>query len=479
MQQANSPTLTQSRPADFLTGLQRGYSLLLLLWLLGDAFAIGAALSVAYDVRYNLEWLPIIERLDPITSRYALVIPAAVPLWIILFAFNRLYDPRYLLTGLEEYGKVVAACSIGILVLVVLSFIEPNLSVSRSWLVFSWLLSVLFVSVERFVVRRIVHWFRVRGYWLTRAIIVGANEHAKVIARQLSPATESGIQIVGFVDDFLPCDSEVMDNLRVLERPTALARVAHQMRVTEAIVVQGAIAWESFMEIITQSVSSLDGLEIKLSPGFYEIMSTGVRLTHDGFVPLLALEKRRITGLDAVLKTLLDYSVSLCVVLLLSPLLGLLIVLVRSTSPGPALQPYPVLGVRERPFTTWKFRTRKEKAGSNETEDHPLAKALYRLGLDKLPQFIDVLRGQMSLVGPRPVPVERAAAYQEWLPTLASVKPGITGPWVVAGRAVDSLEAEIRLDLYYVRNWTIWLDLQILLQTVLRLFQGERPITKR
>jgi lipopolysaccharide/colanic/teichoic acid biosynthesis glycosyltransferase len=452
---------------------------LLAMWVAGDALAIAAALYFAYEVRYNLDWLPLIERLEPITSRYALVMPAAVLLWLVLFAFNRLYDSRYLLTGLQEYGKVIVACSLGILVLIVLSFVEPNLSVSRSWLVLSWFLSIVFVSAERFAVRRVVRWGRARGRWLTRAIIVGANEHAKAIARQLSPATESGIQIIGFVDDYLPCDSFVVDQLRVLDRPSALARVARETGATEAIVVQGAIAWESFMEIITQSVSALDGLEIKLSPGFYEIMATGVRLTQDGFVPLLALEKSRITGVDAVLKRLLDVSVSLSVVILTSPLLGLLILLVKSVSPGPAFQTYPVLGVREKQFTTWKFRTRQPKKGSDESEDHALAHLLYRSGADKLPQFVSVLRGEMSLVGPRPVPAERAQVYQEWLPTLSSVKPGITGPWVVSGAAIDSLEAEIRLDLFYIRNWTIWLDLQLILQTMLRLFHGERPVTKR
>jgi lipopolysaccharide/colanic/teichoic acid biosynthesis glycosyltransferase len=454
---------------------RKEYLYLLALWIIGDAVAIFAALTVAYTVRYNLDWLPLVERLQPITERYAVIIPAAIPLWLILFAFNRLYDPRYLLTGLQEYGKVVVVCSLGVLILIVLSFLEPNLSVSRSWLVFGWMFAILFVGAVRFAIRRVVVFLRRRGHFLTRALIVGANEHAKAIARQLTPSTVSGIEVVGFVDDYLPRDSRVLDDLRVLERPSALARVARETGATEAIVVQGAIAWESFMEIITHSVSSLNDLEIKLSPGFYEIMATGVRLTHDGFVPLLALERNRITGLDALLKALLDYSVSLVCIVIFSPLIALAVLLVKLSSPGPVWEPYPVLGARERMFTTWKFRTRR--IGSQQ--DHAFGRLLYRLGFDKLPQLVSVLRGDMSLVGPRPVPSERALAYQEWLPTLASVKPGITGPWVVAGTAVDSLEAEIRLDLYYIRNWTIWLDLQILLQTILRLFQGERPVTKR
>lgn len=448
---------------------------LLSLWIISDAVAIYAALWVAYNVRYNLEWLPLVERLSPITERYAVIVPVAVPLWLVLFAFNRLYDSRYLLTGLQEYGKIVIGCSLGILVLIVLSFTEPTLSVSRSWLVFSWFFAILIVGLTRFVVRRIVQIMRTQGVWLTRAVIVGANEHAKAIARQLTPATESGVQVVGFLDDYLPCDTRVLDELRVLDRPTALARVARETGATEAIVVQGAIAWESFMEIITQSVSTLKELEIKLSPGFYEIMSTGVRLSQDGFVPLLALEKNRITGLDAALKRIFDFLVSAIILLVSSPIMAVCALLVKSSSPGQVLDSYPVLGVGEKQFSTWKFRTQNRERDA----DHRYGRMLYRLGLDKLPQFWSVVRGDMSLVGPRPVPTERALAYQEWLPTLASVKPGITGPWVVAGASVNSLEAEIRLDLYYIRNWTLWLDLQILLQTFLRLFQGARPTTKR
>ncbi len=457
---------------------RKEYLYLLALWIIGDTVAIYAALNTAFDVRYNITWLPLIERLAPITERYAIMIPTAIPLWLVLFAFNRLYDPRYLLAGLQEYGKIAVTCSLGILVLIVLSYLEPNLSVSRSWLVFCWFFSILLVSLERFLIRRVVRVLRGRGYLLTRAIIVGANEHAKAIARQLAPATQSGIEIVGFVDDYLPLDSRVLRDLRVLDRPTALARVAREMGATEAIVVQGAIAWESFMEIITHSVSSLDGLAIKLSPGFYEIMATGVTLSHDGFVPLLALEKNRITGMDALLKHLLDYSLSLIALIVISPVLAITAMLVRFAARGSVLEPYYVLGAQEKTFTTWKFRTHLAEPERN-TIDHAFARPLYRMGLDKLPQFINVLRGEMSLVGPRPIPVSRASVYQEWLPTLLTVKPGLTGPWVVAGRDVQSLEDEIRLDLYYIRRWTIWLDLQILLQTVLRLFQGVRPVTQR
>ncbi|MCI0478190.1 MAG: sugar transferase, partial [Anaerolineales bacterium] len=336
---------------------RKEYFILFVLWLIGDALALYVALNVAYDVRYNFDWLPLIEKLTPISERYQIVIPVAAPLWLLVFAFNHLYDRRYTLNGLQEYGKIVIACSMGILVLVLLSFFEPNLSVSRSWLVLSWFLTILFVGAGRFVIRRVVQLARRRGYLLTRALVVGANEHAKAIARQLEPATQSGVQVVGFLDDYLPNDSRVLDDLRVLDRPTALAQVARDTRATEAIVVQGAIAWESFMEIIQRSTFSLEHLDIKLSPGFYEILATGVRLSQDGFVPLLAIEKNRITGVDAWMKNLLDYGASLVALLLVSPLLLATMGLVKLIAPGSVFEPYYVLGARGKQFTTWKFRT--------------------------------------------------------------------------------------------------------------------------
>ncbi len=446
---------------------------LVVLLLIGDALAIAGALVFAFFARYNLEWLPLVERLEPITSRYQVMIPLAIPLWLAVFALNRLYDLRDLLVGLEEYRRVAIGGSLGILILIVVSFIEPNLSISRSWLVLSWISAIIFVSAMRFAIRRVVFLLRRRGNFITRAIIVGANEHGKAIARSLAPAPQSGIEVVGFVDDFLPRDARVLDALRVLDRPAALARVAAETRATEVIVVQGAVVWESFMEIITRSASSLNGLTIKFSPGFYEIMSTGVRLSYDGVVPLLVLEKNRITGLDALMKNVMDYSISLFFVILLAPLYLAVALMIKLATRDSMLEPEAVVGAREKIFATWKFRTRRDGA------DHPLGKLLYRAGLDKLPQLFNVLRGEMSLVGPRPIPAARANIYQEWLPSLLTVKPGMTGPWVVSGAAADSLEAEIRLDLFYTRHWTIWMDWQILAQTLLRLLQSERPKVRR
>jgi len=454
-----------------------------------DAVTIGSALSVAYSLRFGSAMLPYVERYSPVPGVYKIVIAIAVPVWIFLFAFSGLYDFHNLLGGPQEYTKVVSASTFGTLTLLVLTFFWRSFIVSRSWLLLSWLLTTFFSGVARFTARRIVFRMRRQGLFITKAIIAGASEHAKAVANQLSPPSGSGVEVVGFVDDFLPAGTKVMGDLKVLGPPTALARLAEQTGASQVIIVPSAIAWESFQEIIQGSTSVLNGLEVMLSPGFYEILTTGVRVSHKNFVPLLTVEKVRLTGLDAFLKNILDYGGGLVLTLLLAPLMVVIAVLIKVSGSGPILDPYPVVGRRGKTFNTWKFRVRPatppSRGGSSSPAAahlrfaHPLDRWLFRLGLDKLPQLFNVLAGQMSLVGPRNIPVERASEYKRWLPSLLTVKPGITGPWVVIGADVDSVEMEIRWDLYYIRNWTIWLDLQILYQTFFRMLHGQRPVGSR
>jgi lipopolysaccharide/colanic/teichoic acid biosynthesis glycosyltransferase len=268
--------------------------------------------------------------------------------------------------------------------------------------------------------------------------------------------------------------------------------VARQNRVDEVVVVSNAVAWETFQEIMQRlSVSPEQApFEIKLSPGFYEILTTGVQVTQLAYVPLLLVNRERITGADKVLKNGLDYGLALINLIVAAPLMGLLALALRVSNRGPLIERHRVLACGGGEFTTWKFHT-----GLGETPRpwfaHPLALAsggqvaaaaveqasglqrfLYNTGLDKMPQLLNILRGEMSWVGPRTVSLGQVEIHSPWLPNLLTVKPGITGPWAVGGER--TLDDEMRLTMVYIRNWTIWLDLQVLLQTALRVLRLER-----
>jgi len=449
-----------------------------------DGLAIGVALALAYYLRIASGLLPYYGSPDHLA--YVRTVLLFMPAWFLICTLFRLYDPDYLLGGPQEYAQVVKACTFSIVGLTVLSFWERDALFSRGWLLLSWALSIILIGGARFLFRRVIFRLRRRGLFITRALVVGANEQAKAIAEQLGAPDGAGVEIVGFVDDYLPPGSRVMGNLQVLGSPTELGRLAREARADQLIVVPSALAWESFQEIMQSMTSTLDNFDIKLSPGFYEILTTGVKVTHKSFVPLLTVERVRITGIDALLKGLLDYGLGALLLLLSAPLMAFIALAIALADGRPVLERHRIRGVRRRIFDTIKFRTgllgttqrSLVRPILGELGDNPghnssgLGLFLYRTGLDKLPQLFNVLVGQMSLVGPRTISEGNEDRFGQWLPNLLTVKPGMTGPWAVAN--CPRLEDEIRLTIYYIRNWTIWLDFQIIFQTVRRILWRRR-----
>jgi lipopolysaccharide/colanic/teichoic acid biosynthesis glycosyltransferase len=297
--------------------------------------------------------------------------------------------------------------------------------------------------------RRVVRAMRRRGHLMARALIVGADEQGRAIARQLRSEVDSGLRVLGFVDDFLPRGTPVEAPLAVLGHPGVLPALVQEHRVAEIVVVPGAMAWESFQSVLEQ-ITLGGGPRIRLSPGYYDLLATTPRVAHRNFVPLFVVDSARLSGFDALLKALLDYGLGLLAFVLAAPVLA--VILLARLGRRPALVTHAYIGIGSR-----VFRARTLAAGPDD--------ALAVTGLDRLPLLWPVLTGHMSLVGPRPIAAEARARYGRWLPSLASVKPGLTGPWAVV--PVAALEEEMRGVLYYIRNWTIWLDVQILAQTVL------------
>ena len=445
-----------SRPSPARSDYDRRWTAFIGALVVVDAGVIFGTLALAYLLRISSGLLAYDAPYD--AGAYRALSLTSVPLWLILFAMFGLYRRDTLLGGIAEYRQVIKACTSGIVALIVLSFMWRSLAeVSRGWLLLSWVLSCGWVMVERFAVRRVAYSLRRRGWFTARVLIVGANAQGIAIAHQWANALTSGMQVVGFVDDFKPLWTPVMNDLRVLGRPTALCEIARQTRANEVVVVQNAVAWETFEEIVAQG-GARQGYTMRLSPGFYEMLATDVAVTNKTFVPLFTINEARIVGADAALKAILDYGIAAPLLVLSAPLVGLIALGLKLTGRGsPVLDRHQTLGQGGMLFVMWKFRTR---LGKSNKFGSWLRSALYGSGLDKLPQLWNVVAGQMSLVGPRPR-VMGDETDARTTRNLQTVKPGIVGPWMMSAHWTS--EDEIQKELYYVRNWTIWLDIQILL----------------
>ncbi len=436
---------------------------------ISDALVLAVAMVLAWYFRIGSGLLPYSGPNNLVT--YLQVTAASLVVFLLIFAANGLYDYNLLLAGPQEYGAIFRACSYGTVALVFVSFMQRE-ELARGWLVIGWALSIALLGAARFLWRRVFWWLRRTRDWLiTPTLIVGANEHGKAIARQLMRRV-AGIRIVGYLDDFLPVGSPVNDGLRVLGAPNQLNDHAHRYGVEQVIVVPNAVAWETFTEII-RDAGQTNGYELQLSPGFYEILTTSVQVTHRAFVPLLRVEDSRITGIDLILKSSIDYGLGLILFLLSLPFQMAISLAILMTSGRPILIRHEVLGIRGGKFETIKFNSQLNAETASRLLPRIVPEALefgsrigrllYVTGLDKLPQLLNILRGQMSLVGPRTVNAGQEHEHSEWLHNLLTVKPGWTGPWAV--RHTETLETEMQLALYYIRNWTVWLDLQIIFRT--------------
>jgi lipopolysaccharide/colanic/teichoic acid biosynthesis glycosyltransferase len=460
-------------------GYERQWTLFLSALVLGDAIVVATSLSLAFVLRVTSG---IILYTAPYqVSAYAVLTAISVVLWLGMFASDGLYKRDNLLGGSLEYQQVIKACTTGVVVLIILSFLSHDLVdmvVSRSWLLLSWALTSFLVIGERFAARRIVYTLRRRGWFTERVLIVGANDQGVAMAEQWLDSKTSGMHVIGFVDDFKLVDTVVTSGLKVVGHPTSLAELVEKYKANEVVIVPSAVAWETFEEIIEQNTKPKN-YHLRLSPGFYGLLSTSVAVTNKTFVPLFTINEARIVGVDAHLKSLLDYGVSALLLLVTLPV-GLLIAALLKLGRWhePILARYHTMGQSGVVFHMLKFNVPiREDAICAPGKARWYERFVYAKGLDKLPQLLNVLGGHMSLVGTRPSVINDGDVDQRTACLLSAVKPGVLGPWLV--KEFWTRGDESQDELYYVRNWTIWLDMQILIQAALTWIRSRRAIPEQ
>jgi exopolysaccharide biosynthesis polyprenyl glycosylphosphotransferase len=359
------------------------------------------------------------------------------------------------------------------------------------WLIMSWG-SLYFLPLS--VVSRLagVYYLRRYGFWTHNAVIIGANNEGISLAKQLTDTKSSGLNIVGFIDKKSPVGEQVLDDLIVLGDVDILEKLITDFEITELILATSAFSSRDRMMEIFRNYGISGEINLRMSSGLYEIFTTGMTIKEIAYIPLVCLNKVRLTGLDHFLKLLLDYSITIPAFILLSPLIAMIALAIKLDSKGPVIFPRRVMGMNGQQFDAYKFRTmyingeeilaefpglKRELSRNHKLKFDPrvtrVGRFLRRASLDELPQLFNVLKRDMSWVGPRIISPEEMQNYSRWDLNLLTVKPGISGLWQVSGRSDISYEERVRLDMHYIRNWSIWFDLQILIRTVPAVIKGK------
>jgi exopolysaccharide biosynthesis polyprenyl glycosylphosphotransferase len=453
--------------------------------LFSDALMTLLAFRLAYFFRFELN-----------LTFFRLEAPAALPfysslsyvlliVWLAIFAVVGLYKQENLLGGTEEYALVGRATTVGMLILIVAGFLQPAFIIARGWVLMAWLFSLVFIDAGRFILRRVVYFFRRRGLFLAKTIIVGANDEGLSLARQLKAWNTSGLDVIGFVDKKFKPGTLLFGNMRVLGDMEQLDDVIQGYGVEELVLASSAISSHDKMLEIFQRYGVNSGVNVRMSSGLYEIITTGLTVKEFAYVPLVGVNKVRLTGVDTFIKFATDLLITIPAMILLLPIMLIIGVAIKLDSPGPVLHRRRVMGVNKRQFDALKFRTmnldgdaildkypelKTELARNHKLKDDPrvtrVGRFLRKWSLDELPQLLNVIKRDMSIVGPRMICPEEMGNYSQWNINLLTVKPGLTGLWQVSGRSDVTYEERVRLDMHYIRNWSIWLDVQILIRTI-------------
>lgn len=451
--------------------------------LIADALVLILAFGLAYSTRFDFG-IALFEASDLPQRLPVYWIFLLVPPCLLALALFQLYDTQYLLGGVQEYVRVLNVTAILVTVIIVASFFFPFLRLSRGFIALSWILVTTLLLIERFALRHIVYRLRRRGILTRRTVIVGADEDARLIAEQLLATPTAGTELLGFVTNNHPVGSVLSHNLPVVGSFDRLPALVKQLGVEEIVVSAEGLDRTEVIRVF-QNYAYDEDVDVRFLPGLFEIFAAGMRIKEIGSVPLVSMNRVRLGLWESAIKSALDYIGAVIALLLSSPLLLVLAILIKRDSPGPIFHRRGVVGRGGQPFGAFKFRTMRvdgdailngypalqaELAASHKLKNDPrvtrVGAMLRRTSLDELPQLLNVLLGQMSLVGPRMITPEEMDKYGKWRWNLLTVKPGITGLWQISGRSDVSYEDRVRLDMYYIRNYTLWLDLLILWRTL-------------
>ena len=446
--------------------------------LVGDAVAAVAAWGAAFLVRFGLIPTPLgVPSLD---TYLRLVLPL-VGLQALAMRVVGLYEYRHERSKADEAFLVAQGASLATVLLAAATFFNRTYSYSRLYMLFFWVADVFFVFGLRLGIRDVVRGLRRHGRFVRRALVVGAGPLGQEVVRRLRSHPEFGVRVVGFLDDHRPV-GERIEGKDVLGGCAAVTRVLADHHVDQLFLALPMDAPDQVLKTLNAIEGEL--VDVKMIPDVLQFVTLRAAVEELEGLPVISLQQSPITGWNRVLKRAMDLVLAALGLVLLSPLLGLIALLVRLTSPGPILYRQERMGLDGRSFQMYKIRSMRADA---EAESGPvwappgdgrrtrIGRILRRFSLDELPQLWNVLVGQMSLVGPRP---ERPFFVQQFKTLIPQymlrhkVKSGLTGWAQVNGlRGHTSLETRIDYDLYYIQNWSLALDVKILILTLYRAWQ--------
>jgi exopolysaccharide biosynthesis polyprenyl glycosylphosphotransferase len=423
-------------------------------------------------------------------SYYAIAVVLGLS-WFAVLGMSRCYEARFVGSGSEEFKRIGNA-SVRVVAVVALVLYAFKLEVARGFVAIAMPLGLLLLLTGRYAARMALYRGRRAGRYSHRVLVVGAASHVEHLVRQLRREPMTGLRVVGAC--LAGREGTVVVDGEPVPVVGSLATVAQAMEAVQADTVAVAASPGINAEALRRLSYELEGtgVDLLVAPALTNVAGTRISIRPVAGLPLLHVDEPELTGGRKLLKGAFDRTVALALLVLLLPLLLGIAIAVRTSSRGPVIFKQTRVGRDGEHFCVWKFRSmyadaEERRAALEALNEHdgvlfkirndpritPVGQFLRKYSLDEFPQLFNVLRGEMSLVGPRPPLPSEVEKYEGHTHRRLLVKPGITGLWQVSGRSNLSWDDTVRLDLHYVENWSLGLDLSVLAKTVRTVIRGQ------
>ncbi len=451
-----------------------------------DAVMVAVAFILAYQLRATIPWPNELENQAALSTYSGLIAAQIAGVLILMFIYRQYYIPRAV-SRVDQFYSIFAAVSIGTLLAVAISVFSFKNSIfevdfPRAMIIYAWMFSIILIMLGRILHQVVRTGLRDRGFGKDRLIVVGTGETARMILQRIAWSPQLGYEVIGVIDG--DSEEEQIEDIPIIGNPEDLPDLIEKHSVDEVIV---AIPEKGHREVVRViSYCERGRVSIKVFPDFFQFIASEADIDDLGGLPLLSIRDFAMRGYMLFFKRLMDILGSVVGLIILSPLMMLTAVAVKLESPGPVFFVQERMGLDGRPFLMLKYRSMRQDAEVSgpgwTTKDDPrrtkIGTLLRKIDVDELPQFVNVLLGEMSLVGPRPEQPYYVNKFRESVPRYMErhrEKAGMTGWAQVNGlRGDTSVIERTRYDIWYSENWSILLDIKIMLRTIWQLAGGGR-----
>ena len=451
---------------------------------LSDAGLVFLSFLAAHWIRYDLQWIRQVE--PEYLVPFSVYIPSVLALMAILLFVYWLEGAYRLRRGtgfFDEFYIVLRGTLVGIAAMIVMVFLASPSYYSRLIFGYTGMVTLLLVGVSRAVEQSVLARRRKRGMGVVRVLIVGAGEVGHSIMRTLVARPGLGYQIAGFVDDDPARSHTDIGPYPALGTTDKLPDVISTHDIDEVIITLPWMSHRKILRIMRQCERG--SIRVRIVPDLFQMTLSMVVVENLGGIPLLGISAPALRDWQTAIKRATDVVISALGLVFLWPVMAVIALAIRLDSPGAVIFRQTRVGRANTQFTCYKFRSMYVGAESriealrdkNEAMGHffkmrgdprrtRVGRFIRRASLDELPQLWNVLKGEMSLIGPRPPTIGEVEEYEPWHLRRLEVRPGITGLWQVSGRSDLTFDEMVLLDVYYIENWSPFLDLRILAKTI-------------